>query len=219
MSRFQHILLLGPPASGKGTQGKRLSELLSLPKLGTGDVLRQAIEEGTELGKKAENYLSKGLYVPDSLIQTIVEKWVSHHQTGWIFDGFPRTIQQVQFIENSKYIVAPQLVLGFSVQVEELERRINSRRQCNSCDIVTNTFVSKGTECPDPNCDGRLYARNDDAIESFRVRYAQYEKHTAPLLDYYREMGILIEVNGEQQPDDVFENVKAAISGGLKNAV
>ena len=96
--------------------------------------------------------------------------------------------------------------------VEELEKRINSRRQCRSCDIVTSTFVHKSSVCPEPGCCGDLYARNDDAIDSFRVRYSQYQELTAPLFEYYKDRGVLVTVNGAQAPDKVRESVEEIIN-------
>jgi len=207
----KHILLLGPPASGKGTQGKRLAKMLQLPVLGTGNVLRQAIEDQTELGIEAETYINSGLYVPDALIESIVEQWAKQHAEGWIFDGFPRTQSQADFIQENTNIASPSLVIGFKVSEGELEKRINSRRQCRKCDLVTSTYAHQGAICPEPSCDGEIYARNDDAIESFRVRYSQYENLTAPLFDYYREQGILVELDGELPLEEVFDSVKKAV--------
>ena len=102
--------------------------------------------------------------------------------------------------------------------MEVLERRINCRRQCKLCDAVTSTFVHKEPTCPEPNCDGLLYARNDDAIDSFRRRYVQYQEFTAPLFEYYRAQGILVEIDGSQAPDMVFEAVKRVIDDELVTA-
>ena len=113
MASNRNIILIGPPASGKGTQGKKLSKLTGLPVLGTGNLLRQAVQKGSELGKKAERYLSEGLYVPDSLIESLVEEWAIQHKNGWILDGFPRTTGQSDFIASSKHIDSPDVVIGF----------------------------------------------------------------------------------------------------------
>lgn len=212
MSNISKILLLGPPACGKGTQASRLSELLNLPILGTGNLLRQAMADSTELGKKAEGYINKGFYVPDELIEALVSEWTANHSEGWLFDGFPRTKKQAEFMLSQVEIGKPDLVIGFEVSQGELEKRVNSRRQCTKCDLVTSTFVHKGTECPRGNCDGKLYARNDDALDSFKVRYEQYTKLTLPLFDFYKEMGLLTLVNGELSPDQVWESVQSTIT-------
>ena len=212
MSALKYILLVGPPACGKGTQAKKLSKLLGLPILGTGNLLRQAIQDGTELGNQAKEYLAKGLYVPDELIQSLVEDWCAENSDGWILDGFPRTIEQAEFIEKSPKINKPELVFGFEVPVPELEKRINSRRQCDQCDLVTSTLVHQGEICPSPECNGRLYARNDDVLDSFRVRHSQYKNLTQPVIEFYQGQGVLCKVDGTQTPDEVFTNVEQGLA-------
>lgn len=209
MSSFQRVILLGPPASGKGTQAKKIGKILNLPILGTGNLLRQAVEGQTELGKKVQQFIENGHYVPDCLVEDLVVDWVKNQHGAWVFDGFPRTQQQASFINDTKSIGTPEKVIGLSVPVEELERRINSRLQCRVCDAVTNTFVHSLPACPEDSCDGELYSRNDDAIDSFRVRYNQYQELTAPLFDYYENLGILFRVDGSQSPDQVANTIKS----------
>lgn len=211
MKSITKILLLGPPACGKGTQARRLSELLNLPVLGTGNLLRQAVADQSELGKKAEGFISQGLYVPDSLIESLVLEWASAQKNGWIFDGFPRTQAQAQFMLTNDSIGKPDLVIGLRVGKEELEKRVNSRRQCTQCDIVTSTFVHPEENCPDVKCKGYLYARNDDALESFKVRHTQYLEHTEPLFDYFDNQGILAEIYGEGPPEKVWKKVEKLV--------
>lgn len=218
MSKFKNIILLGPPACGKGTQGKRVAELLQLPVLGTGNLLRKAIDQKTDLGLEAEGYINKGLYVPDSLIESLVAEWSAQNTEGWIYDGFPRTQTQADFIDNTAEITQPDLVLAFDVPQADLENRVTSRRQCDTCDHVTSTFVYDKEECPEAGCDGKLYARNDDALDSFRVRYEQYEKMTGPLFDFYRNKGLLVEIDGSQKPEDVYKDVLKALEGDTVSA-
>jgi adenylate kinase len=214
----RHIILLGPPASGKGTQAKRIAKKFGLPTLGTGNLLRQAIEDGTDLGTEASHYINKGLYVPDELIEALVADWTMQHSAGWVFDGFPRTRAQADFMGGDSGITQPDIVIGLEVPVGELERRIDSRRQCRDCDTVTNTFVHSGPSCPEPQCKGVLYARNDDAIDSFRVRYQQYQTLTAPLFELYRNQGKLYLINGAQDPQSVFNDVEVALDKIASNS-
>ena len=141
MSSFKRVILLGPPASGKGTQAKHIGKTLSLPILGTGNLLRQAVEDQTDLGKQVQEFIENGHYVPDSLVEDLVKDWVEKQKGNWIFDGFPRTQQQADFITQTEGLASPDLVIGLDVPVEELERRINCRRQCRKCDAVTSTFI------------------------------------------------------------------------------
>jgi len=202
----QRVILLGPPASGKGTQSRLISEYLNVPALGTGNLLRAAIEEQTELGKEADSYLEKGLYVPDELILKLVDEWMLKQEGGWLLDGFPRTQAQADAFQPSGTLQKPDLIVGLRVPQEELEKRISSRRQCRQCGFVTSTFSHPDGECP--SCEGgELVARNDDAIDSFRIRFAQYQELTAPLFDFYASSGRFVEVDGCQSPDDVFATI------------
>lgn len=209
---MKKILLLGPPASGKGTQANRLSEKLSLPILGTGNLLRQAVVDNTELGIEAGKFISEGKYVPDKLIESLVLEWTEKHKEGWIFDGFPRTLEQAEFMFSHKDIGRPDLVIGLNVSKEELVKRVDSRRQCTDCTLVTSTYIHTEEACPKDACNGSLYARNDDAIESFLVRHSQYINLTKPLFEYFDKEELIQTVDGERTPDEVWEEVQKILS-------
>ncbi len=198
-----HILLLGPPASGKGTQARRLAEYLNVPCLGTGKLLRNEIKESTEIGKIAEDFINRGAYVPDGVIMTMVEEWMVDNQSGWLLDGFPRTKPQAEALNNMR---RPDMVLALEVPQEELEFRITKRRECSSCGATVAVKNSTDTICPECSS-GELVSRSDDALDSFKIRYANYTELTKPLFDYYDDLGMLRKVDGTQSPDEVFNEI------------
>lgn len=199
----KHILLLGPPASGKGTQARRLAEHLEVPCLGTGKLLRNEIKEGSEIGKIAEDFINRGAYVPDGVIMTMVETWMSNNKNGWLLDGFPRTKPQAEALNNMR---KPDLVIALEVPQEDLEFRITKRRECSSCGVTVAVDCASETACPECG-NGELVSRSDDAIDSFKVRYANYVELTEPLFDYYDGLGMLKKVDGTLSPDEVYAEV------------
>jgi len=203
------VILLGPPASGKGTQSSRISKHLEIPTLGTGNLLRAAVEAETELGLKAKNLIAQGLYVPDEIILELVGQWMNENDNGWLLDGFPRTQVQADSFYQTAILEEPELVIGLDVGQEELESRLDGRRQCKNCGHTTHVFMHNSPECP--VCGGELAKRNDDAIDSFRVRFQQYKELTAPLFDFFADKGILSVVNGSDTPDQVFSSILSVI--------
>ncbi len=205
------VLLLGPPASGKGTQARHLTALVNVPCLGTGKLLRSEIEKGTEVGKQAEQFISNGEYVPDQLIMDMVKSWLNEDpqkSDGWLLDGFPRTLPQAEALQE---ISQPDLVIALDVPKENLERRILMRRECSSCHSTVAVENSEQVECPVCNAE-TLTSRSDDAIESFKVRYANYKELTTPLFDYYTAKGILRNIDGTQSPDKVSAEIDQIIN-------
>lgn len=198
-----HILILGPPASGKGTQARRLAEHLDVPCLGTGKLLRNEIEKGSETGKIAEDFINRGAYVPDGVIMTMVESWMNEHQDGWLLDGFPRTKPQAEALNNMR---RPDMVIALEVPREELEFRITKRRECDSCGATVAVNCASETTCPECGT-GQLLSRSDDALDSFKVRYENYEELTKPLFDYYDEQGMMSKVDGTLSPDEVYAEI------------
>jgi len=198
-----HILLLGPPACGKGTQARRLAAHLEVPCLGTGKLLRNEIQNGSEIGKIAADFIDRGAYVPDGVIMTMVESWMSDHQDGWLLDGFPRTKPQAEALNNMR---RPDLVIALEVPQEDLEFRITKRRECSSCGATVAINSPSETACPECGS-GPLVARSDDALESFKVRYANYVELTKPLFDFYDDLGMLKHVDGTLAPDEVYAEI------------
>lgn len=203
---MNRIVLLGPPACGKGTQCRNIVNLLGLTTLGTGAMLRREVESGSDLGTDLDKYLSAGNYVPDELIMTMVNNWLTaQNGNGWLLDGFPRTLAQAESLEANP-TTQPTLAIGLDVPEFELEQRIANRRECASCDSTWTVSPGQSSECP--SCGGELRSRSDDALDSFRVRYANYKEHTQPLFDYYAAKGKLLFINGSNSPEDVFASIK-----------
>lgn len=201
---MHRIALIGPPASGKGTQARRIVNLLGIPVLGTGAMLRREVESGSELGREVDVFLKQGNYVPDALIMRMVDSWLSEQgEGGWMLDGFPRTLKQAESLEANKAF-APTLVIGLEVPVHELERRITSRRECGECGTTVSVQTADEKDCPSCS-NGELKLRSDDHLQSFRVRYKNYLEQTQVLYEYYRAQGKLLLVDGSHSPDAVFE--------------
>ncbi|GMT43387.1 MAG: adenylate kinase [bacterium] len=211
------IILLGAPGAGKGTQGKMLSEKYALPEISTGDILRAEVKDNTDLGKEAEEYMKKGELVPDAVIIGMMKNRMNCEdcKNGFILDGFPRTVEQADALENmlkneSKNV---DYVLNIAVPEEKIIRRISGRRSCPECKSVYNIYFNPPKE--DAVCDHcgcSLVLRDDDNEETVKSRLSTYNQKTSPLVDYYRKSGTLIEIDGNGTPDKIFEN----IAGNLK---
>ncbi len=206
----KRVLLLGPPASGKGTQARYLVSLLDVPCLGTGKLLRSEIEKSTEIGKLAEQYINNGEYVPDQVIMDMVKSWLNEEPqviSGWLIDGFPRTFPQAEALQEMR---EPELVIALDVPEDELERRISMRRECFACHATVAVNDSEQVQCPICNADA-LTSRSDDAIDSFKVRCANFKELTTPLFNYYAAKGILRKVDGTQHPDTISNEIESII--------
>lgn len=198
------FILLGPPGVGKGTQAWRLSEKYSIPQISTGDMLREAIQKGTELGLKARSYMDSGNLVPDEVVIGIVEVRLrmSDCAGGWILDGFPRTIQQAaaldMMLSNNKFKI--DHVLSLEAIDEDVVKRLSGRRSCEGCQKTFNLHYNlPKIEGVCDSCGGRLIQRKDDLEETVRKRMKVYRESTKPLISYYKELGILkrVDANGD----------------------
>jgi adenylate kinase len=213
-----NILLLGPPGSGKGTQASLMSEEFDVPHISTGDILRKAVADGTELGKEASSYMNKGELVPDKLVVDIVNERIqeSDAKNGFILDGFPRTIFQAEALDEAinkqgMYISA---VIDISVNEKELVKRLTARRVCEDCTKVYHLIFEPPEN--DDYCDlcgGKLIQREDDKIETVQNRLEVYRKQTEPLIDYYKEKKLLRSVDGEQTVEQVFYDIVTVLKG------
>jgi adenylate kinase len=213
-----NLILLGPPGSGKGTQGERLQEDFRLPYYATGDILRAAVKEGTEIGKEAEPYVKRGDFVPDEVIIGVIAERIQEEEAadGFILDGFPRTVPQAEALDAKMKELSREITAAILIEVseDELLRRLGGRRTCekNPSHIYHLEF---DPPAKDEVCDidgGKLIVRDDDKPEVIKNRLAQYRDKTEPLIDYYEERGILNTVKGEASPDEVEERIHAVLA-------
>ncbi len=204
------IILLGPPGAGKGTQAKRIVEKTGLLHLSTGDILRDEVARGTELGKQAKAYMDRGDLVPDELIIGMIRGRIENAD-GFILDGFPRTVAQAEALER---ITPVDVVIDIELERDEVIRRLSSRRVCRNCGRIYN-LISNPPKV-DGKCDacgGELYQRDDDRPEVIENRYDVYTSSTAPLIEFYRSRGLLVEVDGKADPDAIFARIMEIIGG------
>jgi adenylate kinase len=212
-----NLILLGPPGSGKGTQGERLQEDFRLPYYATGDILRAAVREGTDLGREAKEYMDRGDLVPDEVIVGVIAERVASPEAadGFILDGFPRTIPQAEALESKMAELGRGITAAILIEVpdEEVVRRLGGRRTC-----VKNGHVFHVEFDPPKNegvcdvCGARLEIRDDDKPEVIRHRLEQYHEKTEPLISYYEGRGLLRRVDGSLPPDDVGDRIRALIA-------
>jgi len=208
------IVLLGPPGSGKGTHGKRISECLGVPVVATGDILRQAIQEGTALGKSAEVHVKSGGLVPDETVLGLIETRLGRSDAarGFILDGFPRTVAQA---EGLKGILAERRldrVVNLVVPTEVVVNRLRERWLCSQCGAIYNTSTAPPRVagiCD--RCGGALIQRTDDQPETVRRRLEVYARETAPLVAYYEREGVLRNVDASGAAEDVYAAIQRAI--------
>lgn len=208
------IVLLGPPGAGKGTQGELLAERLGIPKLATGDVLRAAVREGTELGREAKAYMERGDLVPDSVILGIMRDALTkpEHAGGVIFDGVVRTVPQAEGLRDVLAELDREVdaVLLFQIADEELIRRLSGRTTCDSCQTPF-TGREPGERCE--KCGGTLVRRKDDEPEAVRNRLEVYRQQTAPVVDWYYTSGVrIVEVDALGTMEEVTERVIDALN-------
>lgn len=209
-------VLLGPPGAGKGTQAVRLVEKYEIPHISTGDIFRKNIKEGTELGKKAQEYMNAGALVPDELVVDLVKDRLQQDdcKNGFLLDGFPRTIFQAEKLDEflSESNQKMDIVINLKVEKEALIKRLTGRRVCKDCGAsyhIVNVPPKKEGVCD--ICGGELIQRKDDNIETVENRISVYEEQTAPLIGYYKEAGSLVDFDGEASLDEVFDAIVQAI--------
>ncbi|MDR2610062.1 MAG: adenylate kinase [Clostridiales Family XIII bacterium] len=211
------FILLGPPGSGKGTQAERLTLQYGMPQISTGEIFRYNISNETELGKKVKEYVQAGALVPDELVVDLVLDRLaqSDAKDGWLLDGFPRTIVQADaFAANlTETGGAIDRVLYITVPKDVLIQRITGRQVCEACGRTynVNSFPTKTSGVCD-HCNGKVVARADDTEETAKVRIDVYEEQTKPLVEYYRDAGLLTEFDGREPVDVTYAKIEAIIN-------
>lgn len=217
---MSRVIFLGAPGAGKGTQARRLAAGSGVPQVATGDMLREAVAEGTPLGREAKRYMDQGALVPDEVVIGLVDERLSRPDAGpgYVLDGFPRTVAQAEALDALLRRLGQDLdrVVFFDVSRDELLRRLTGRRICRRCGTAFHLVSAPPkAEGRCDQCGGELYQRDDDAEHTVGRRLDVYETQTAPLLDHYRKRGLLVRVVGEGPVD----RVAAAIQKAVKEPV
>jgi adenylate kinase len=217
--KAQALIFLGAPGAGKGTQAREVAQQFGIPQISTGDILRDAVKKQTPLGRAAKVKMEAGQLVPDEVVCGIVEERIQEPdcRTGFILDGFPRTIPQAEFVDrmlDQKGRGKP-LVVNIRVDQDVLMKRLTGRRTCSVCGAIYNVYYSPPKQ--EGVCDkdgGKLVHRADDNEATIRQRLVAYENQTSPLIDYYRAKGLLHDVDGDRDPaviaDELCRYLKAA---------
>ena len=216
-----NLILLGGPGAGKGTQAKKLIDKFQIPQISTGDILRAAVKEGTEMGRKAKEYMDAGKLVPDEVVIGIIKDRLkqSDAQKGFILDGFPRTVPQAEALDKVLSDMGSKIdhVVSIEVDEEALVTRLTGRRTCKNADcgqMYHVKFTPPAKEGVCDRCGGELYQRDDDNEATVRNRLATYNQATAPLIDYYQAKGLLRPIKGVGSIDDIFKQIVNLVSGG-----
>lgn len=214
------FIFLGPPGSGKGTQTSKLADKLSIPHIDTGSLLRKNIQDGTELGIIAKGFIDKGQLVPLNVVSSVIEDRIKKDDCakGFILDGFPRSLEQAQELKEIMNRVGQfslkddALAVYFDIDNEILIQRLINRRSCPKCGTIYN-LISNPPKIMDycDICDEKLTQRKDDNEETARLRFETYEKETAPLYEYFKQMGILKEIEADAPIGDIWENLKKIV--------
>jgi adenylate kinase len=211
-----NLIVLGPPGSGKGTQADRLVRERGIPKISTGDILREAVQTGTELGRRAKTIMDRGELVNDEVMIGIVRDRLQRPDVtgGFILDGFPRTITQADALDELMTGRDPLIIIDVDVPEAELVRRLGSRLICESCGANALVVVVDGN-APErcATCSGRLVQRVDDAEPVVRERLKVYRRDTKPLVEYYRGRPTFRSIDGAQSPDRVAADIREAVEG------
>ena len=218
------IILLGAPGAGKGTQAKLIMQKYGIPQISTGDILRDNVARGTELGKKATAFMGRGELVPDELMYGMVADRLRNKDcnTGFILDGFPRTVGQADWLDKlladdffKQRCSVPPVVVNFAVGYNQLLRRLTGRRTCPTCGRIYNVYSQPPRAADTCDVDGsKLVTRKDDSEEVIVERLKAYECQTLPLIEYYGRQGRLREIDGDRAPEEVTAEAFRAIEHG-----
>jgi adenylate kinase len=205
------LVLFGRQGAGKGTQSALLSEHYGAPHISTGDMLRTAMAEGTDVGRQAQQYVDSGALLPDEIMLGLIAERVTHDDVvahGFLLDGFPRTVGQAEGLLD---ITPIDLAVNLEVKRELVLERLSSRRVCQDCGAIYSTSLPPTSPWTCDNCGGQVVQRADDTPEAINKRLEAYERDTVPAIAFFAERGLLVEVNGEGKPDEVLERLIDAV--------
>ena len=205
------LILLGAPGAGKGTQAEVICEHLNIPAISTGNIIREALKNGTELGLKEKSYMDSGALVPDEVVIAIIKERLAKDdcKNGFILDGFPRTVPQAEALDNMGIII--DKVIDIEVADEKIEERLSGRRVCEVCGNSYHTVYKPSPNGDKCKCGGALIIRKDDKPETIRERLNIYHEQTEPLKDYYAKTGKLRVVEGQEEVADTTKLTLAAL--------
>ena len=211
------IIMLGAPGAGKGTQAQMIAEKFGIPHISTGDIFRANIKNGTELGKKAKEFMDKGLLVPDELtVQLLLDRVANEDcKNGYVLDGFPRTIPQADVLDSELTKLGDKVDYAVNVDVpdENIVNRMSGRRACVKCGATYHVkYNAPKTEGICDNCGSELIQREDDKAETVLNRLSVYHEQTQPLIDYYDGKGIVKNIDGTKDLNEVFADIVAILS-------
>ncbi len=198
-----HFVMLGPPASGKGTQGRRLARQIDADYLSTGAELRREVASGSALGQEAQRYLKGHNYVPDSLAIDLVHGWLAKRELPWVLDGFPRSLPQAEFLCAGEFSSKGVRAIFLDVSEQELRQRVAERVECLKCGKP-----AARTERICSECGALLRSRSDDSVEGFESRFRWYQRETTPVLDYFAARDMLIQIDGDGPAEEVWSRLK-----------
>ncbi len=212
-----NLILLGPPGAGKGTQAKKMIDALQIPQISTGDILRAAVKEGTEMGIEAKKYMDAGGLVPDSVVIGIIDDRLQEDDCskGFILDGFPRTVEQAASLSAMLEKSGRKIdhVVSIEVPDADLLARLTGRWMCTCGASFHKIFNPSKVDGICDLCGAKLYQRDDDKEAAIKVRLENYHKQTAPLIDFYSNQSLLRSISGTGSPDEIYAAIMAVVNG------
>jgi adenylate kinase len=206
----QRIVLLGPPASGKGTQAELMQARYQFPTASPGAILREELKLGTELGLAAERTTSQGQLVSDEIVNSVVASWLTRHSSAFVFDGYPRSLGQAQALDQmlTERNLSLDAVISLEADLPTIRQRVERRMTCSQCGRIASIGLHVADAAsPCPTCGGVLTRRLDDTPATLELRLQEYAAKTEPLIGYYRERGLLQPVNSARSPEVVFSSI------------
>lgn len=211
------LIFLGAPGAGKGTLASRIAATCGIPQVSTGDLFRAAVKQGSELGKQVQGIMQRGELVPDDVTVALVRERLGAEDArgGFVLDGFPRTIAQADALQAFQPI---DLVVNFQVSDDIVVRRLSGRRVCRNCGAIYHVQnMPPRVEGRCDRCDGQLYTREDDKVEAIQNRLRVYREQTEPLIRYYRQKGLLRDIDSSQSPEDSLQQIKVLLDAAARS--